>query len=220
MTRKFALGLLGLCVAFATPTLAGGEGCDGCPEGGAKPAKQVGCCGDESTNVDDKTAKAGDCGDCEGCGEQTATRTSETFEKVKSLAGEWETAPDKDGNVVKVTYKVTSNGTAVVETIMPGTAHEMITVYHLDNEGKLMLTHYCAMGSQPRMRVTKSEGSTITFEFVDGANCDPAKGFMGGLAMTVAGDTLKNEWVVLKDGKAANKMVFEFTKAGTKKSTK
>ena len=48
----------------------------------------------------------------------------------------------KDAHEATVTYKVTSGGSAVVETIGPGTEHEMVTVIHPDGDD-LMLTHYC-----------------------------------------------------------------------------
>src|ERR1700730_6218322 len=50
-----------------------------------------------------------------------------SFDQFKQLAGEWtgKAADGKDEHEVAVTYKVTSAGSAVVETIMPGTDHEM-----------------------------------------------------------------------------------------------
>ncbi len=78
----------------------------------------------------------------------------EAFAMLKGLAGEWQgKAMDKEkGPEVSVTYRVTANGSVVLETLFPGSAHEMLTLYHLDN-GKLVLTHYCAMGNQPRMEL-------------------------------------------------------------------
>ena len=46
-------------------------------------------------------------------------------------------------------YGVTAAGTAVMEALFPETDHEMLTVYHLEGND-LVLTHYCAMGNQPR----------------------------------------------------------------------
>ena len=76
---------------------------------------------------------------------------SQAFESMKSLAGNWEgseVSGDKE-KPVKVEYKVSSNGSTIVETLFPGTKYEMITVYH-DNGGKLSMTHYCAIGNQPQ----------------------------------------------------------------------
>ena len=47
--------------------------------------------------------------------------------------------------------KVTAGGSAVHETLFPGSAHEMVSVYHLDG-ADLVMTHFCALGNQPRMK--------------------------------------------------------------------
>ena len=76
------------------------------------------------------------------------------FEKLKSLAGEWTGQTGQEGKVQEVSavYKTTSNGSVVMETLFPGSPHEMVTVYYLDGE-HLVLVHYCAAGNQPRMKL-------------------------------------------------------------------
>jgi hypothetical protein len=91
---------------------------------------------------------------------------------VKKLAGTWVEA-DKDGKptdkVVSV-IKVTAGGSAVQETLFPGTDMEMISMYHLD-KGDLVMTHYCMLGNQPKMKADpKSPKGTIKFEFAGGTN--------------------------------------------------
>src|SRR5262245_17392727 len=67
---------------------------------------------------------------------------SSAFEKFKQLAGEWQgTGDGAHGKDMKVKYQVTSGGSAVVETVFPGTDHEMVTVIHPDGDD-LLLTHY------------------------------------------------------------------------------
>src|SRR3954463_13673328 len=79
--------------------------------------------------------------------------TNAGLERLKKLAGTW-VAADKDGKptdqVVSV-IKVTAGGSAVHETLFPGQAMEMISLYHLDGTD-LVMTHYCALGNQPRMK--------------------------------------------------------------------
>ena len=73
------------------------------------------------------------------------------LEQFKQLAGDW--VGKEGGQAMAVNYKVTSGGTAVVETIGAGTEHEMITVIHADGDG-LALTHFCMLGNQPQMRAS------------------------------------------------------------------
>jgi hypothetical protein len=85
----------------------------------------------------------------------------DAFEILKGFAGEW-TGKVAEGEPVpnpSVIYHVTAAQSAVVETLFPGTAHEMVTVYHMDGD-KLVMTHYCAAGNQPHMRLAKKSTRT------------------------------------------------------------
>ena len=54
-------------------------------------------------------------------------------------------------------FKLTGGGSAVQETIFPGAAHEMVSVYHADGKDVVM-THYCALGNQPKMKLDPASG--------------------------------------------------------------
>lgn len=99
------------------------------------------------------------------------------FEQLKKLAGEWYATDDKGkpvGSPLSV-FKVISGGSAVQETIFPGQPHEMVTVYHLDG-ADVILTHYCALGNQPRLKLDpKGPDNQLKFQFAGGTNFDPAK---------------------------------------------
>lgn len=132
------------------------------------------------------------------------------FEQIKSLAGEWVYADEKAAAAmgvtgVAVTYRVTSAGSAVIETLFPGSPHEMVSVYHLD-KGVPVLTHYCAYGNQPTMKAApaKDAGKEIVFAFAGGCNVDPAKDpHMHDMTMTVIDkDHFKAVWTHWADGKA------------------
>src|SRR5262245_8671047 len=104
-------------------------------------------------------------------------KTHPGLEKLKKRAGTWVEA-DKDGKptdkVVSV-VKVTAGGSAVHETLFPGTPMEMVSVYHLDG-AELVMTHYCMLGNQPRMKADpKSPANQLRFQFAGGTNLDPAK---------------------------------------------
>ncbi len=135
-------------------------------------------------------------------------RTNPQFERMKKLAGEWLTAGEdgKPAGAVGAAYRVTAAGSAVIETLLPGTAHEMITMYYLDGDD-LVLTHYCALGNQPRMKADpKSPEGTIAFRFAGGSNLDPAKDMhMHDAVFTfVDDDHLKTAWTMWADGKAGD----------------
>ena len=101
---------------------------------------------------------------------------SATFEKLKLLEGEW---IDVDGvfgpkGAVVVVYRVTAGGSALIETHFPGKKFEMTTLIHKDRSD-LVLTHYCSVGNQPRMRAKFADGNRIVFEFDGGTNFDASK---------------------------------------------
>lgn len=90
------------------------------------------------------------------------------FEKLKALAGDHTPAMmTATGEKTKVDYRVTANGTAVIETMFAGDPHEMVTVYSLDNDS-IAATHYCSGGNQPRMKLNtaKSNANELVFDFV------------------------------------------------------
>jgi hypothetical protein len=110
-------------------------------------------------------------------GDKPAAKTHPGLETLKKLAGTW-VAADKDGKptdkVVSV-IKVTAGGSTVHETLFPGQPMEMVSVYHLD-KGDLVMTHYCMLGNQPRMKADpKSPEGKIVWKFAGGTNFDPAK---------------------------------------------
>jgi hypothetical protein len=106
-----------------------------------------------------------------------APATNVNLEKMKKLAGTWLLA-DKDGKAtdqVASIIKITAGGSVVHETLFPGQPHEMVSVYALDG-GDLIMTHYCVLGNQPRMKADpKSPARQIVFRFAGGANLDAQK---------------------------------------------
>jgi hypothetical protein len=103
--------------------------------------------------------------------------TNAALEKMKKLAGTWLLA-DNDGkptDQIASIIKVTAGGSAVHETLFPGQPHEMISVYTVDGPD-LIMTHYCVLGNQPRMKADpKSPANQIVLRFAGGTNLDPKK---------------------------------------------
>jgi hypothetical protein len=133
------------------------------------------------------------------------------FAQMKSLAGTWTgTAAGEPG--AHLEYRLTGNGSVVMETQFGGTEHEMISMYHLDGD-KLVMTHYCAAGNQPRL-VLDPEASgdgELVFVFAGGTNLDPAKdSHIHGAHFEIAGDgAMRQTWSSYADGKPAHDMVFD-----------
>jgi hypothetical protein len=138
-----------------------------------------------------------------GAGEGAGVTAQAAFAKLKSIAGEWRNDDAGPGPDAHVVYRVTSNGSVVMETIMPGTDHEMITMYHLDR-GELRLTHYCAAGNQPRMKLDKkaSHANELRFVFDGGTNLDPAEDIHMHSAQIAfrSGGRIEAEWDAYQGG--------------------
>jgi hypothetical protein len=132
---------------------------------------------------------------------------SAAFERLKSLAGHWET---ETSNREKATLdlELTSGGTAVIERFHmteQGKPVEMITLYYLDGE-QLKLTHYCMAGNQPTMRGNYApDTKTLTFEFEAATNLKSANdGHMHHAVYTfIDNDHFKTAWTFRKDQKDA-----------------
>jgi hypothetical protein len=134
-----------------------------------------------------------------------APPASAALERFKALSGDWVAAEDgamsRKGDLV-ARYAVTAGGTAVVETVFPGSAHEMVTVYHADG-ADLVLTHYCMEGNQPRMRARGTKGPRFDFAFDGGTNIDPQRDrhMHSAWLEFVGADEIRNEWTELAEGK-------------------
>jgi hypothetical protein len=123
-----------------------------------------------------------------------------TFNQIKSLNGHWE-GKASNGKALKIEFRPTSGGSAVMSEITGD--ENMITMFHMDND-RLLATHYCAAGNQPRMAASASpDGKTITFTFVDATNlATPKSGHMDHLIITIAdADHHSEDWTFVQDGK-------------------
>src|SRR5882724_8286116 len=137
--------------------------------------------------------------------------TNAGLEKMKSLVGTWVTA-DKDGKptdeVVSV-VKVTAGGSAVHETIFPGQPHEMVSLYTAEGPD-LVMTHYCMLGNQPRMKADSKSAAAnkLNFEFAGGGNLGPKKDMhMHAATLTfVDADHIELEGIGWENGAPAKEM--------------
>jgi hypothetical protein len=95
-----------------------------------------------------------------------------SFDTMKSLTGNWK-GKDQVGDSIDVSYRMTGGGSTLmseIRTSKEGHSDGMISMIHMDGD-RLLLTHYCSAGNQPRMQASISpDGKSITFDFVDGTN--------------------------------------------------
>jgi hypothetical protein len=128
------------------------------------------------------------------------------MQQLKSLEGRW-VGPaiwdrgGEEGSVTfEVSYKVTSGGKAVLETMMPGTPGEMVTMYFEDGEDLVLVVHYCTSGNQPRMVLDASSApKELSFRCLGGTNMTEADSHMHSARLHIVdSDHLHGEWSSVK----------------------
>ena len=148
--------------------------------------------------------------------EKGGSLSAERFAALKTLAGDW-VALGKDGkpaDPVVSSIRVTAGGNTIQETLFPGSDHEMVTMYHLDGDN-LILTHYCMLGNQPRMRAEAGgDANKIAFKFFDGTNLKSKNDqHMHQATLTIQDkDHFKAEWVSCKDGSPCHNVEFQLVR--------
>lgn len=130
------------------------------------------------------------------------TAAQKAFASAKALSGTW-AGKAPDGRPLQVSFKTTAAGSALLsEILVPN--EDMISMIHLDGPNRLLLTHYCSSGNQPRMEAEVSpDGKTITFTYVDATNLlSPDAGHMQRMVLTFVDDNHHTEeWTFLDHGK-------------------
>lgn len=133
---------------------------------------------------------------------QAESPSPSDFGPLASLIGEWQ-GTDAEGKPMTVSYYWTGGGTSLVETMAMAEKPAMMTMYYAD-KGTLMLTHYCKLGNQPRMRAAMPEGDPkmLAFSFVDAANlAKSTDAHMHTMSFTFRDQNhFAQEWVLSKDG--------------------
>jgi hypothetical protein len=124
----------------------------------------------------------------------------ELFTAISGLEGSWQRS-DATGATSPTQFKLSSAGSVVVETMFPGTEHEMTNVYSLDGNS-LVMTHYCAGGNQPTMRATAMVGNELSFRSESvrdlGAADEP---YMGEMTLVFLADGgVEQRWIGMKRG--------------------
>jgi hypothetical protein len=142
------------------------------------------------------------------------TKAHPGFDRMRTLVGEWE-GKNSRGGMVRVSYALTSGDSALMETITPERESAMVTMYHLDGD-RLMMTHYCGAGNQPRMRAGQAapDAREIAFTFLDITNLPiSGAGHMAGLTVTwQSKDRITQVWTWREKGKPDTQEKFELAR--------
>jgi len=123
-----------------------------------------------------------------------------SFDLLKGLEGNW-AGKGSEGQAIQVTFRMTAGGSALMSEILGKGPENMITMFHMDGD-RLLMTHYCGAGNQPRMKVISSDAKSVSFEFIDGTNIGPGDGHMQHVAFTQPdANHHVEEWIFLDHGK-------------------
>ncbi len=131
------------------------------------------------------------------------TDAQKAFDTIKQMPGIWE-GKGPGGRAIQVSFKVVSGGSAVMSEILGQGPENMVSMFHLDGGNRLLMTHYCGAGNQPRMQASVSpDGKTITFTFVDATNlATPDAGHMQKMVLTLLDANHHTEdWTFADHGK-------------------
>jgi hypothetical protein len=134
-----------------------------------------------------------------------------SFDMLKGLEWNW-VGKNSQGQTLEVTFRMIAGGSALMSEIHGQGPENMVTMFHLDGD-RLVMTHYCGSGNQPRMKVISTDAKSVSFEFFDGTNIGPGDGHMQHVTFTQPdANHHAEEWVFLDHGKEM-KEVFTLERA-------
>ena len=121
-----------------------------------------------------------------------AVQSSAAFQQVEKKLGKWEGKMTQGltGKVIDVSYewRLTSGGNTITETLVEDGV-EMLTTYS-DNDGELVVKHYCALGTQPVFSVSSVSDTELALALDESANDLHAdhESFVTSMKWTMEGD--------------------------------
>ena len=142
-----------------------------------------------------------------------STAAGAAFERLKFLAGEWGGTANEGGKEIPTTtpFHLASDSSVLMDVLVAGTPHEMVTMFHMDG-GDLLATHYCAAHNQPRFRlVSTPDPNVMAFEFKDATNLpSPSAPHMVGVRLTLVDPNHHvEEWTFFANGQTSTRR-FDF----------
>ncbi|ANU07564.1 hypothetical protein [Paraurantiacibacter namhicola] len=100
------------------------------------------------------------------------------FAQIASWEGRWEVAGT---DALEIVFTSTARGTVMIERWETAAGLHSMTVYHLDGE-RVIATHYCPQGNQPRLASLPEVGGRIEFAFHDVTGLDEGESHASSLA--------------------------------------
>jgi hypothetical protein len=135
------------------------------------------------------------------------SNAQKTFDTLKALTGNWE-GKNNQGQTLRVSFRETAGGSALLSEIHGQGPENMISMIHLDGD-RLLMTHYCGAGNQPRMRATLApDGKSVIFDYIDATNlASTDAGHMNHVVFAMPdSDHHTEEWTFLDHGKEMKEM--------------
>ena len=98
-------------------------------------------------------------------------RPTVPWERLKTLVGSWQRtdASTPAQKAFRIRYRLISADTVLVEEFGDPAKQVTQTVFHADGR-RLLATHYCAQGNQPRLQLRADAPDGLVFEFLDATN--------------------------------------------------
>ncbi|MXW21010.1 MAG: hypothetical protein F4Z95_09435 [Gammaproteobacteria bacterium] len=140
-------------------------------------------------------------------GGAAAADEKSVMEKLAALEGDWMFLDEngEETDMIGSTFRLTAAGSALVEVMAPGSPDgvEMVNMYHADGD-RVLMTHYCAAGNQPRMEVIATDDEyrlELKFESVTNLASPDANHMHHAEYVFHGDDRLTTRWWSMQDGK-------------------
>jgi FtsP/CotA-like multicopper oxidase with cupredoxin domain len=142
-----------------------------------------------------------------------AIDSTAAFARLKTLVGEWEA--NTSMGKARVTYELIAGGSSLVERESAERMPAMMTVYHMDGS-RLLLTHYCMTGNQPRMQAQTFDPKTgeVQFRFLDATNMvrHDAIHMHNATFRIVDKDHFTSDWELYENGQRKTTESFQYAR--------
>jgi hypothetical protein len=146
-------------------------------------------------------------------GSGTPVDAKDAYARLQTLVGEWQA--DTPMGKAHVTYESIAGGSALVERDTMEHVPPMETTFHMDG-GRLLLTHYCDLGNQPRLEARAFDPQTgkLDFRFLDATNlASPTASHMHNASYRfIDANHLSTRWELYENGRQKSVETFEFTR--------